>query len=244
MAADTSGPNGDSPGRLLAIGDIHGCHIAFESLLERLEVTPSDTVVQLGDVIDRGPGTKQVIDRMIELQQRCRLVFLLGNHEEMFLETLTNSGIVADWLDFGGLETLASYSSDYGRIPADHLEFLRSGIDYWETESAVFVHATLDPDLPISGQNVQTLRWNKITKNERPLASGQRVICGHTAQKNGLPSVGDGWVCIDTFVYGGMFLTALDVTNNLVYQTQQTGEQRGPVLLSECETVWGSTDSG
>jgi serine/threonine protein phosphatase 1 len=73
-------PNARAPGqsgRLLAIGDIHGCQIAFDTLLEHLAITPSDTLVVLGDVIDRGPGTRQVIDRLLELRKRCRLIFLI-----------------------------------------------------------------------------------------------------------------------------------------------------------------------
>src|SRR6202035_4653429 len=98
MTADANPgePTAATPGRLLAIGDIHGCHIAFDTLLEHLAITPSDTVVVLG----------HVIDRLIELQARCRLIFLLGNHEEMFLDSLTTDEIREPWMGFGGLETL------------------------------------------------------------------------------------------------------------------------------------------
>ena len=225
----------DATGRLLAIGDIHGCHIAFDTLLEHLAIAPNDTVVVLGDVIDRGPGTRQVIERLLELRERCRFVFLMGNHEEMYLDSLTRAEMREPWLAFGGLETLMSYgehAEDTGQIPADHVAFLRSGRDYFETETTVFIHATLQPGRRLSDQTHEWLRWNKLTKRERPWPTGQRVICGHTAQKTGQVWVGDGWVCIDTFVYGGMFLTALDVGNDLVYQARQTGEFRGPITLA------------
>ncbi len=221
-------------GRLLAIGDIHGCHIAFDTLLAHLAITPSDTVVVLGDVIDRGPGTRQVIDRLLELRERCRVVFLLGNHEEMFLDSLTTDEVREPWMGFGGLETLISYgehAEDTGELPADHVAFLKTGLDYFDTESTVFVHANLEPGRSLSEQTPEWLRWVKLTKHELPLPSGQRVICGHSAQKDGQVWVGDRWVCIDTFAYGGMFLTALDVGNDLVYQTQQSGEFRGPTPL-------------
>jgi serine/threonine protein phosphatase 1 len=223
------------PGRLLAIGDIHGCHIAFDTLLEHLAITPSDTVVVLGDVIDRGPGTRQVIDRLLDLRTRCRLVFLLGNHEEMFLDSLTTDEIREPWMGFGGLETLISYgehAEDTGELPGDHIALLKSGLDYFETESTVFVHASLEPGRPLPEQTAEWLRWAKLTKQEPPLPSGQRVICGHTAQKDGQVWIGNGWVCIDTFAYGGMFLTALDVRNDLVYQARQSGEFRGPISLA------------
>jgi len=224
------------PGRILAIGDIHGCHVAFDTLLDHLAVTPSDTVVVLGDVIDRGPGTRQVIDRLLELRERCRLIFLLGNHEEMFLDSLTIDEVREPWLSFGGLETLISYgehAEDTGELPADHIAFLKSGLDYFETDSTVFVHASLEPGRPLSEQTAEWLRWAKLTKQEQPLPSGQRVICGHTAQKDGQVWVGNGWVCLDTYAYGGMFLTALDVESDLVYQARQSGEFRGPISLGE-----------
>jgi serine/threonine protein phosphatase 1 len=235
MAAEDSVAR-PSEGRLLAIGDIHGCHVAFETLLTHLAITPSDTFVVLGDVIDRGPGTRQVIDRLIDLKQRCRLAFLLGNHEEMLLDSLAIEELQDPWLGFGGLETLMSYgehAEDTGEIPPEHLTFLRSGLDYFETPSMVFVHANLEPGRPLIEQTPEWLRWAKLTRQESPLPSGQRVVCGHTAQKTGEVWVGDRWVCIDTFAYGGMYLTALDVGSDLVYQARQTGEFRGPMLLAE-----------
>jgi serine/threonine protein phosphatase 1 len=237
MTADGNSvePPTSGPGRLLAIGDIHGCHIAFDTLLEHLAITPSDTVVVLGDVIDRGPGTRQVIDRLLELRERCRLIFLLGNHEEMFLDSLTTDEVREPWMGFGGLETLISYgehAEDTGEIPAEHIEFLKTGLDYFETESTVFVHANLEPGRPLAEQTAEWLRWAKLTKHELPLPSGQRVICGHTAQKSGRAWVGDGWVCIDTYAYGDEFLTALDVGSDLVYQARQSGEFRGPFSLA------------
>jgi serine/threonine protein phosphatase 1 len=233
-ASKSTAAESSAGGRLLAIGDIHGCHIAFDTLLKHLAITPADTVVVLGDVIDRGPGTRQVIDRLLELKERGPLVFLLGNHEEMFLDSLTIDEVREPWMGFGGLETLISYgehAEDTGELPADHVAFLRSGLDYFETESTVFVHASLEPGKPLAKQTPEWLRWAKLTRREQPLPNGKRVICGHTAQKSGRVWIGNGWVCIDTYAYGGMFLTALDVRNDLVYQARQSGEFHGPTPL-------------
>jgi serine/threonine protein phosphatase 1 len=198
-------------------------------------VTPDDTVVLLGDVIDRGPGTLEVIDRLIQLRERCRLVFVMGNHEQMFLESLDNHNMRGPWLEFGGLETLMSYgerAEESGLLPAEHVEFLKTGVDYFTTESTIFVHANLEPGVPLPKQTAEWLRWTRFTGREEPWSTGQRVICGHTAQKSGRPAIGNGWLCIDTYVYGGMFLTALDVGNDLVYQASQSGNFRGPTSLS------------
>jgi serine/threonine protein phosphatase 1 len=176
-----------------------------------------------------------VIDRLLELRERCRLVFLMGNHEKIFLDSLTRDEMREPWLHgFGGLETLMSYGNraeETGEIPAEHIAFLKSGRDYFETESTVIVHANLEPGRPLPEQTPEWLRWAKLTKRELPLPTGQRVICGHTSQKSGQVWVGDGWVCIDTYAYGGKFLTALDVQASLIYQASQEGHFRGPTTL-------------
>src|SRR5262249_21551852 len=132
MAASFDHVWSGSGGRVLAVGDIHGCHVALETLLEHLAIAPSDTVVVLGDVINRGPGSRQVIGRLLDLRQRCRLVFVMGNHEEMFLGMLTIDGNRQTWQGFGGLDTLMSYGEhgETGEMPADLLAFLKSGLDY------------------------------------------------------------------------------------------------------------------
>ena len=219
------------PDRTIAIGDIHGCHIALERLLESLKLQAGDTVVVLGDVVDRGPGTKQAIDILLKLQKTCSLMFLLGNHEEMMLQSRDGNRIEQAWLRYGGWETLNSYGGGFGMVPEGHWEFLQAGRNYWDTESEIFIHANLEPGVPLADQTADWLRWTRLTGEETPREDGRRVICGHTNLTQGVPLVIPGWVCIDTWCYGGQYLTALDVTNDLVYQAKQTGETRGPVPL-------------
>lgn len=221
------------PNRIIAIGDIHGCHIALENLLKQLEITSSDTVVVLGDVVDRGPGTKQSIEQLIELQKRCWLIFLQGNHEEMMLDAQEGGRIETAWLRYGGLETLESYGGDYSSIPHSHWRFLKSGQMYWETDSEIFVHANLEPRVPLEDQSAEWLRWTRLSGAEEPRNCGRRVICGHTNLEKGEPLVMDGWVCIDTWCYGKKCLTAIDVTHDLVYQAKYSGRTKKPVALSE-----------
>lgn len=222
--------------RTIAIGDIHGCHIALENLLAALQIRPSDTVVVLGDVVDRGPGTKQAIDRLIQLGSECEVVFLMGNHEEMMLESREGSSIESTWLRYGGRETLNSYGGGYGMVPDSHWTFLKNGLNYWETTTEIFVHANLKPKIPLPAQSVEWLRWTRLSGKETPRDCGRRVICGHTNLEPGTPWVREGWVCIDTWCYGDQYLTALDVTHDLVYQAKQTGETRGPVSLDQFRT--------
>ena len=131
------------PGRTIAIGDIHGCSAALDALLDSIRPRPEDTIVTLGDYINRGPDTRGVLDRLIDLGRRCRLVPLLGNHEQMLLEA--RSGLhPTTWLGMGGLATLASYGPgrDLALIPEEHFEFLEGCLDFHETDTHIFVHAS------------------------------------------------------------------------------------------------------
>lgn len=211
-------------GRILAIGDIHGCDVAFQALLKALSLRSDDTVVVLGDVVDRGPGSRQVIERLIKLQGECRLVFILGNHEEMMLEGLDDEKVAKGWLQYGGKATLLSYGGDPRSIPPEHLDFLRSGLNYWETDNDLFFHANVDPTLPLERQDAEVIRWTHLTGFELPHPSGKRIVCGHTPQRSGLPLVMPGWACIDTFVCGGGWLTCLDVKTNDYCQANIAGQ--------------------
>jgi serine/threonine protein phosphatase 1 len=214
-------------GRTLAIGDIHGCQIALDTLLTQIQIEPHDTVVLMGDVIDRGPGTRNVIERLRALQQQCTLKLIRGNHEQMLFGVLNGSEDIVKWLVlFGGQEMIDSYGESLDDVPREHLDFLDSSIDYYETATEVFVHANLEPGIPLSKQSDVWLRWTRYTGRELPLPTGQRVICGHTSQRSGLPNCSSGWACIDTYVYGTGWLTCLDVLTDEFFQADQTGRYR------------------
>lgn len=215
------------PGRLLAIGDIHGCDTALNLLLDALNIEADDTVVVLGDAVDRGPGTKQVVDRLLKLRERCQMVFIKGNHEEMFLDAHAGGEWFSTWLMHGGQEAISSYEGDLQNVPEEHLEFLASGLKYWQTDREIFVHANLQAGVPLEQQSGQWLRWTRLTAMEPPWPTGQRVICGHTPQMTGDPLVFPGWVGIDTMAYAPQgWLTCLDVMTDVIYQTNQAGQMR------------------
>ena len=220
-------------GRVLAIGDIHGCDVALDVLLSKMELTADDTVVVVGDVVDRGPSTRRAVNMLLDVQKTCELIFILGNHEEMMFQAIHDHSWLESWLAFGGRETLMSYGGDFADIPENHLDFLRSGKNYWETDSEIYIHANLKPGVPLEQQDAQWLRWNSLTGFETHHPSGKRVICGHSSQKSGIPAILDGWLCIDTWAYGAGFLTGLDLATNEIYQTQQSGRFRGPVMLDQ-----------
>jgi len=218
-------------GRILAIGDIHGCTTALDLLLQGVALQPDDTLVTLGDYVDRGPDTRRVLDRLIALKRTHRLVALRGNHELMMIDARFDAGAASDWLSVGGNTTLTSYGADASQaglaaVPAAHWEFIEQHCrDYWETASHLFVHGDAYPDLPLREQPQHILYWGRFTESQ-PHQSGKIMVCGHTSQKNGLPANKGYAVCIDTWAHGEGWLSCLDVNSGLVRQTNQAGQQR------------------
>src|SRR5579871_5070998 len=171
--------------RIIAIGDIHGCSKALTSLLETIQPTALDTLVFLGDYIDRGPDSKGVLDQVIALERHCAVVPLLGNHEEMLLAVLEGGrSEMKFWLTFGGLESLASYGWEGGAdvgpadvrtlIPREHVDFVKRCRDYFETVGHFFVHAYYDPNLPLHEQKWGGLRWGPLPPLPERHCSGPR----------------------------------------------------------------------
>ncbi len=129
--------------RTLAIGDIHGCAAALEALIAAVRPRAEDRIVTLGDSIDRGPDSRGVLDRLIDLEGRCHLVPLLGNHDQMLLDVRAGTKPIYWLLDIGGTATLDAYGPgrDLALIPESHFEFLESCRDFHETDDHIFVHA-------------------------------------------------------------------------------------------------------
>jgi serine/threonine protein phosphatase 1 len=214
-----------TPARTIAIGDIHGCSAALDALIHAIGPRPEDVIVTLGDYINRGPDSRGVLDRLIALGRRCRLVPLLGNHDQMLLEA--RSGLhPTTWIGMGGLATLDSYGPgrELSLIPEEHFEFLGRCLDYHETESHIFVHANYFPDIPMVEQPVEMLRWESLRDiTPGPYESGKTVIVGHTSQKGGEILDLGHLVCIDTYCHGGGWLTALEVNTGEVWQADREG---------------------
>jgi serine/threonine protein phosphatase 1 len=209
-----------------AIGDIHGCLQAFETLLALIRPVADDTVVLLGDVVDRGPDTRGTIDRVLRLKTECRLVTITGNHEEMMRNALEGGEWLEAWLRHGGQQVLDSYGGDPGAVPAEHLAFLREGLGYWFTGEAIFVHANLEPGVALEHQSPEWLRWRKLSGNETVFAEGYRVFAGHTPQPDGLPRGWPGWLAIDTHAYAGGWLSAVEATTGVLFQANDRREAR------------------
>lgn len=215
--------------RTIAVGDIHGCSRAFDRLIAEIAPGPDDVIVTLGDYIDWGPDSRGVIERLIGLSSRCRLVALLGNHEEMLLAALESGAELRSWLQFGGEETLNSYDYTEGSamVPEDHVRFIRGCLDYFETKAQIFVHANYDHRLPMDRIGGTKLRWEHLDpEGQHPHFSGKTVVVGHTPQVGGEILDLGFLVGIDTDCSRGGWLTALDVGSGRAVQSNQGGEVR------------------
>jgi len=213
--------------RTIAIGDIHGCATALASLIEVIDPQQLDTIVTLGDYVDRGLDSKGVIEQMIALKSRCNLICILGNHDQMMLQCKDSKEKFDWWMECGGITCLDSYG-DSGRpnlIPKAHFEFLRNCVSYFEGDTHLFVHANYRPDQPLAETDDHSLRWLSLRDFvPSPHISGKLAVMGHTPQQEVL-DLGH-LLCIDTNCCDGGWLTALDVNSKKLWQVDEQGQHR------------------
>jgi serine/threonine protein phosphatase 1 len=224
---ETSREAGTS-GRAIAIGDIHGCAAALDALLERISPEPTDMLITLGDYVDRGPDSRGVLDRLVGLVGSCRLVPILGNHDEMMLHARRSEQDYLLWRRCGGVSAIRSYSEydDLEAIPEAHFAFLGGCLDYFETDTHVFMHANYAAHLPFSQLNSRFLRW--LTLNDYlpgPHFSGKVAVVGHTPQKEVYDA--GHLLCLDTGCGFGGLLTAYDVQSGQCWQVDESGKPKG-----------------
>jgi serine/threonine protein phosphatase 1 len=191
--------------RVYAIGDIHGRCDLLETLLALIEKDETDrpplrtTLIFLGDLIDRGPDSAQVVERLETLRSsRPSMRFLLGNHEEVFLKALAGDiGALKFFVRMGGKETILSYGIDLqvyndiacyqellalvqASVPESHVRFLESFEDMIVVGDYVFVHAGIDPALPLESQRTSDLRWIRERFLDHDGTLDKIVVHGHS----------------------------------------------------------------
>jgi serine/threonine protein phosphatase 1 len=216
-------------GRIFAMGDIHGCAIALETMLTALKLCPQDRLIVLGDVIDRGPDSRGVLRRLLALRDQCRLVTLLGNHEQMLLDAIDGRMPRQAWLHFGGAETLDSYGpqESLAAVSEEHVAFIRTWGDYHEQDNHFYAHGNYREFLPLAVQPWQLLRWQSLHEHTPgPHQSGKVAVLGHTANKRGDILDLRYLICIDTCCHGGGWLTTLEAATGRIWQTNDQGEMR------------------
>jgi serine/threonine protein phosphatase 1 len=208
--------------KIFAIGDIHGCYDRLKTLMDKIPIDLSrDTLVFIGDYIDRGPYSVEVVDYLMQLRKRVPdIVFLKGNHEDM-LDKFINGVDRFTYLLNGGQQTLDSYltkpvQSDFYPIPPDHMEFFKSLRLYYETEEFIFVHAGLRPRVPLESQKTEDLLWIRDKFISSKYDFGKRVIFGHTPLKK--PLVEPNKIGIDTGAVYGNALTCVQLPDLVFFQ--------------------------
>lgn len=218
-------------GRTLAIGDIHGHLNALETLVDLVSLKREDTLITVGDYVDRGPDSAGVIDWLIAKFEDDQLIPLRGNHDIMMLDALDGGAWQTSWQAIGGEATLESYrrrgiDPEADGFPERHRRFIESDcVKFHVADTHFFVHANAHYGLPFDEQPDWLVYWQKWL-DPPPHVSGKVMVCGHTAQKSGWPlNIGHA-VCIDTWVYGNGWLTCLDVATGEVWQARESGETR------------------
>jgi serine/threonine protein phosphatase 1 len=174
-----------------AIPDLHGRLDLLETAIDKIvehSAGERSTVVTLGDYVDRGPRSRQVIERLMGWQpDKLTLVNLKGNHEAMMWETCNNLAELSWWIKNGGDQTLASYGQSSQKnydpriVPPEHLEWIANLALIHADQHRVFVHAAIDPKIPLDQQSHQTLLWKRYPEGF-DLGHGHRhVVHGHHA---------------------------------------------------------------
>lgn len=249
----SSGPRGPRGQRAYVIGDVHGCLDLLERLLSRIEAEirerpkPRTSIVFLGDLIDRGPASAQVIERLRTYSPPGATThFVMGNHEEVMLRVLSGeASLVHSWLRFGGAETLRSYGVEprqlagmeaadliahlQSAVPAEHVEFLESFADSISFGGYLFVHAGIRPGIDLAEQAQSDLRWIREPFLDDPTDHGFVVVHGHTISNS--VEVAPNRIGIDTGAFCTGTLTALAIEGSKRWLLQTSDGETERLVL-------------
>ncbi len=210
---------------IVAIGDIHGCFDKLQALLEARKRAFSGALTQLvlvGDYIDRGPRSRDVIEYLIHAQSNRaeRIVCLRGNHEDMLIRAADRGRSDRDlmtWWGNGGEQTLESYGvNDPSDLPAEHLDWMRSLPLQTRDQHRLFVHAGIRPGVALSFQSAEDLLWIREPFLSSEEDHGVLVVHGHTPTRSREPDLRTNRLNIDTGAGFGGPLTAAVFSDEIV----------------------------
>jgi len=248
--AIAKGPRGR---RAYVIGDVHGCLDELDRLLARIEedsegrARSRTSIVFLGDLIDRGPHSSRVVERLRTYSPpNASTHFIMGNHEEVMLKVLAGeTDLLASWLRFGGGETLISYGVDPAEVrrlapdeaaeriaravPQAHVDFLESFADSIVFGGYLFVHAGIRPGIELGEQSPSDLRWIREPFLSDPVDHGLVVVHGHTITNE--VEFAPNRIGIDTgaFCTGTLTALAIEERERWLLQTCDSRTRRVPV---------------
>lgn len=211
--------------RRIVIGDVHGHYDTLIALLDSIAPNSQDEVYFLGDLIDRGPKSAQVVDLVMRNQFHC----LRGNHEEMLLDVVGTGEVSIDlyqsWLYSGGHATVESYDS---KIPQEHINWMKELPLYLDLGDFWLVHAGVDPKVPLTQQGADQFCWirddfhtaNKAFFKDKLIITGHTITFTLPGVKPGQIAAGKGWLDIETGAYHhhSGWMTAIDLNQHKVYQ--------------------------
>lgn len=215
--------------RLFAIGDIHGCFDQFRRLVEeKIKIRQSDRLVLLGDYIDRGARSREVVDYIINLKEKgFEVVTLMGNHESMLLDSYRNEQLLSNWYMNGGYETLFSFGIESIKdLNNNYLDFFSALPYYYSLGSYLFVHAGFNDETDDPFEDRFQMIWSRRENYTNPVFNDKIIIHGHTPVPLSLchenVKTGSSVINLDTgCVYdewGGYgHLTAMDLTTRELF---------------------------
>ncbi|MFM7027533.1 MAG: metallophosphoesterase [Chakrabartia sp.] len=234
ISAPLSSRHALPPGeRAYAIGDVHGRIDLLDALIAQIDADNKARgkadcwLIFLGDLIDKGPHSRAVIERALELSASPRAcIFLMGNHEELLLRLWTGDARAADpFLTYGGIACLQSYGLDApesqitkldgkevvaavrDHVPETHIRFLKKFAPICQMGDYAFVHAGARPGIALADQDPLDLRWIRGDFTRSKADFGAMIVHGHTIVKT--PEIRSNRIGIDTGAYASGRLTAL-----------------------------------
>jgi serine/threonine protein phosphatase 1 len=172
--------------RLFAIGDIHGCFKPFYKLVvDIIDLKKEDKLILLGDYIDRGPQSREVIDFIIDLSESgFDVTPLMGNHESMLLESYSDTGLIYQWYMNSGETTLKSLGINEVRdLQKKYLDFFSSLEYYLSAGNFLFVHAGFNDHDPDPFADKYYMVWESLLSYKNPVLKGKTIIHGHRPKR-------------------------------------------------------------
>jgi serine/threonine protein phosphatase 1 len=233
--------------RKLVLGDVHGMFTELTRLLAKIGFNPvKDSLTVLGDYIDRGPCSMQVLELFMDLKRSyaSNVTLLKGNHEDLCIkgyadENIFGSNAMALWIANGGNRTIESF---HGSIPPEFLEFMAALPVYAEDDNFIFVHGGVDPYIPLTCADPLDLLWNR---SPLPHYSGKIVVVGHSIHEEVTFYPESNTLCLDTGAcrptYGGCGkLSCVDLTNKKVHWITTGSAEAAVYRLRDLELSHGS----
>lgn len=203
-------------GRLIAITDIHGEYEKLSSVLEKINPVKEDKIIFMGDYIDRGKKSKEVVDKVISMKNVCSCEYLIGSHEYALLHSGSDEYYKYLFWNYGGNQTAKSYGS-YENIFKIHGEFFNSLKPYYLTKKYLFIHAGIRIGIQLENQDLVDMVYIRSEFYNHKHNLPQKIIFGHTEFEE--PQIWEDKICIDTGCgkYKNHPLTAFVAENDKEY---------------------------